>query len=76
MMQILAVNDVVNKVRILDEDKKHDRYLFMWGTGMWERIWLPFHECNPKGIKFTKGMIGKLVQVQGKYYKNYEFIPE
>ena len=75
-IQLLAVDEVINNVRIADIDRKHNRYLFIWGRGMWERIWLPLHEFNPNNIELKKGMIGRLCQYQGSHYKTYEFIPE
>jgi hypothetical protein len=73
-MQLLAVNDVVNNVKLSEFSK--DRVHFVWGGNMWQQIWLPLWECNPDDIELRKGMVGKLVQYQGKYYKTYKFIPE
>lgn len=74
--QLLAVNETVVNVVVVDVDKKHGRYLFKWGKGgLWEKIWLPYHECNRGGLNIVRGDSGKLVQYQGVYYKTYEFIP-
>lgn len=74
--QLLAVDETIIDAVVIDVDKKHDRYLFKWGKGgMWERIWLPFYECNPEGLRIVKGDTGKLTQYQGLYYKTYKFIP-
>ena len=76
-MQLLAVNDVIDNVKLTEfgQGKSRDRVHFVWGGNMWEQIWLPLWECNGD-IELRKGMVGKLVQYQGKYYKTYKFIPE
>jgi len=70
--QMLGVDSEIDSVELIEVEKH--RVHFVWGSNMWEQIWLPEHECNPEGIQLIKGMIGKLVQYQGKHYKAYKFV--